>query len=77
MNLLMYRFNFYDSVLLQLLTSGALSGKEIFSRLFQRNKASLVFKSLDNNTSIREEIKLIATLQKFPFLKAALQQVNK
>ncbi|MBC7830098.1 MAG: lycopene cyclase [Chitinophagaceae bacterium] len=67
------RFHFYDSVLLQLLATKKLGGKEIFSRLFQRNKASRIFKFLDNETSLKEELSLISTLQTFPFLKASLQ----
>ena len=67
------RFRFYDSVLLQLLVSKNLEGREIFTRLFARNKASTVFKFLDNETSLQEELRLISTLQTLPFLKAAWQ----
>ena len=69
------RFHFYDSVLLQLLVSKKLGGKEIFTRMFSRNKASQIFKFLDNETTIFEELRLISTLQTTPFLKAALQLV--
>ena len=67
------RFHFYDSVLLQLLVSNQLNGDEVFTRMFQRNKASLIFKFLDNETSLAEEIRLISTLQTIPFLRAALK----
>jgi len=69
------RFKFYDRVLLQALTNGKPGGKEIFTRLFERNKADSIFKFLDNESSISEELALIKTLQTVPFLKAALQQV--
>ena len=69
------RFDFYDSVLLQLLSKRTIEGREIFSRLFSRNKASSIFKFLDNETSLREELHLISSLQIAPFLKAALQQL--
>ncbi len=68
------RFRFYDTVLLRLLAERKLGGDKIFSRLFQRNKASLVFKFLDNETSIPEELKLISTLPTIPFLKAAISK---
>jgi lycopene beta-cyclase len=68
------RFHFYDTVLLRLLAEKKLGGDEIFSRLFQRNKASAVFKFLDNETSIAEELKLISTLPTLPFLKAAVKK---
>jgi len=65
------RFHFYDSVLLQLLITKRLSGKEIFTRLFQKNKAHRIFRFLDNETSLAEELSLISTLQTIPFVKAA------
>lgn len=68
------RFLFYDTVLLRILAEKKLGGDEIFSRLFQRNKASSVFKFLDNETSLKEELKLIATLPFTPFLKASLKR---
>ena len=67
------RFHFYDSVLLQLLLSKELSGKDIFTRLFEKNNSSKIFKFLDNETTILEELKLIRSLQKVPFLKAAFK----
>lgn len=70
------RFNFYDSVLLQLLSDRKLEGRKIFSRLFSRNKASAIFKFLDNETSIREELRLVGSLQIGPFFKAALKQLG-
>ncbi len=67
------RFSFYDTVLLRLLAERKLAGDKIFTQLFQRNKASDVFKFLDNETSLVDELKLIASLPVFPFLKAALK----
>ena len=67
------RFEFYDRVLLQLLVTKQLEGRDIFSRLFERNKAARIFKFLDNETSLAEELPLISSLQILPFLKAALQ----
>jgi lycopene beta-cyclase len=68
------RFHFYDSTLLRLLSGNQLGGKEIFSRLFQRNRASQVFKFLDNETRLTEEISLMATLQIGAFFKAGLKE---
>lgn len=65
------RFQFYDSVLLYLLDKGHPPGDEIFARLFSRNKAADIFRFLDNETSLGPELKLISTLQFWPFLKAA------
>jgi lycopene beta-cyclase len=68
------RFRFYDNVLLHILYHGQLSGKSIFTTLFQKNKTQQVLKFLDNETSLSEELKIISSLPTFPFLKAALRQ---
>lgn len=67
------RFRFYDSVLLRLLKDRKTSGSEIFTRLFEKNKAYRIFKFLDNETSFIEELRLISSLQILPFLSAALR----
>lgn len=69
------RFNFYDSVLLHVLNDGKISGKEIFTGLFKKNSIDKVFRFLDNETSLREEVKIISSLPTLPFLKAGIQQM--
>ncbi len=66
------RFHFYDSVLLHILHHGTLPGDVIFSHLFQKNKAAKVFRFLDNETTLPEELRIISTLPTLPFLKAAV-----
>lgn len=69
------RFHFYDSVLLHLLAHNKLEGAAIFTKLFQKNSAQAIFKFLDNETSLTEDLALISTLPILPFSKAALQQI--
>lgn len=69
------RFRFYDSVLLQLLADGSLGGRQIFERLFQRNSAAAVFRFLDGESKVPEELRLISSLQTLPFARAALRQL--
>lgn len=69
------RFNFYDGVLLKVLNDGDLSGKEIFTDLFKKNSVNKVFKFLDNETSLAEELKIISSLPTLPFFKAGIQQI--
>jgi lycopene beta-cyclase len=69
------RFRFYDSVLLRLLNEKTLEGSRIFTGLFRGNKASQVLKFLDNETSLSEELLIINSLPKTPFIKAALKQI--
>lgn len=68
------RFRFYDNILLHILYYNKLPGKKIFTQLFQRNKPRQVLKFLDNESSLKEEIKIISSLPTWPFLKAALKQ---
>ncbi len=69
------RFQFYDSVLLNILQHQTLQGADIFSDLFKKNKADSVLKFLDNETSLAEELKIISSLPTLPFAKAALKQL--
>jgi lycopene beta-cyclase len=69
------RFYFYDSVLLNILNYNTIPGKVIFSRLFQNNTPQKVLKFLDNETTVPEEIRIIATLPVLPFFKAGMRQI--
>ena len=70
-----WRFKFYDSVLLNILHKNTVPGAKIFMRLFRFNKASKVFRFLDNESSVSNEISIISKLPFFPFLKAAISQI--
>lgn len=67
------RFHFYDDVLLRVLKEKHPPGDEVFARLFQRNAASSIFRFLDNETSLPQELNLISTLPFFPFLRSAVK----
>lgn len=69
------RFRFYDNTLLYILYHNTVPGKQIFTRLFQKNKPQQVLRFLDNETTLREELSLISTLPAWPFLKAAIKQL--
>jgi lycopene beta-cyclase len=71
------RFQFYDSVLLHLLANRQMGGDIIFSRLFQKCPAPLIFKFLDNETSLIEDLTVIKTLPVLPFFKAAIAELFK
>ncbi|MEO5948191.1 MAG: lycopene cyclase family protein, partial [Chitinophagaceae bacterium] len=68
------RFRFYDNTLLDILYHNKLPGKEIFTTLFQKNKPQQVLRFLDNESSIKDELKIISSLPTWPFLKAAIKQ---
>jgi lycopene beta-cyclase len=71
------RFRFYDSVLLHILSKKQLKGADIFIRMFQKNKPQQVLKFLDNESTLKEDLKIITTLPTIPFAKAALNHLLK
>jgi lycopene beta-cyclase len=66
------RFHFYDTILLNILQRKTYPGKDIFIELFKKNKPQEVLRFLDNESSIKNELKIISTLPTWPFLKAAI-----
>ena len=71
------RFMFYDGTLLHILSKKMLDGKLIFSTLFKKNKAADIFKFLDNETTLSEDLKLINSLPKRAFIKAGFSEFIK
>ena len=71
------RFQFYDSVLLNILDGEKMPGDVIFTQLFKKNKATDVLSFLDNETSLPKEIDIIKSLPTGVFLKAAIQHLSK
>jgi len=66
------KFDFYDSVLLKILSEKKLKGSEVFSQMFSRNHMKDVFKFLDNETSVAEDFAIIRKLPTIDFLTAAV-----
>jgi lycopene beta-cyclase len=64
------RFEFYDSLLLQILKDRPDRGKNIFDQLFHRNALHRIFCFLDEKTTIRQEIPLLFSLPVMDFLQA-------
>ncbi|MFT3703746.1 MAG: lycopene cyclase family protein [Agriterribacter sp.] len=69
------RFHLYDSILLRVLCTHQLSGKEIFTRLFNAIPAYRIFKFLDNETSFAEELSILNSMPVKIFLPAAVKQM--
>lgn len=69
------RFRFYDNTLLHILYHNTYPGSRIFATLFKKNSTSQVFKFLDNESTLTEELGIISSLPTWPFLKAAIQSL--
>jgi len=69
------RFQWYDATLLNILAQYKLPGHFIFTTLFRKNNIIDIFQFLDNETSLLQEMKIVAALPKKVFLRAAIQQL--
>ena len=64
------KFWFYDLLLLDILDRKNEIGSTIFSSLFKKGNPQLIFKFLDEETSLSEDIQVILKCPKTPFLQA-------
>ena len=76
-SLLRKRFLWYDRVLLHMLFYNKMPGASIFRMLFSKNRIARIFRFLDNETTIAEELLLLNTLPQWPFMKAGWFELNK
>ena len=71
------RFRLYDSILLKILHDNIMPGKEVFSRLFHALSAHQIFRFLDNETNLAEELKVMNAMPAKIFLPLAIKQMIK
>ena len=64
------KFWFYDLLLLDILNRQNERGSYIFSSMFKKGNPALIFKFLDEETTLLEDIKVILKCPKFLFIKA-------
>jgi lycopene beta-cyclase len=71
------RFQWYDSVLLNILHHQTLQGDAIFTDLFKFNAPDKILKFLDNETTLAEDMKIMWSLPQWPFMKAGIAEALK
>ncbi|WDF59674.1 lycopene cyclase family protein [Flavobacterium sp. KACC 22758] len=71
------RFWFYDLLLLDILYRHNELGSTVFSSLFRKGNPALIFKFLDEETSLTEDLKVILKCPKLPFIKALFRVILK
>lgn len=67
----------YDSTLLNVLAAGQYPGHQLFTHLFSRSRAALIFAFLDAETSILQDIGIMKSLRIMPFLRAFTAAVSR
>ncbi len=76
-SVLQKRFMWYDRVLLHMLFHKKMPGARIFTLLFSRNPIQRIFRFLDNETKLAQELILLNTLPQWPFMKAGWKELFK
>ncbi len=71
------RFAFYDSIMLNVLEKHRFPADEMFTRLYAHNRPAAVFKFLDEETSLWEELRIISSMPKVPFTLALFDVVKR
>ncbi|MBE0392085.1 lycopene cyclase family protein [Flavobacterium sp. PL002] len=70
------KFWFYDLLLLDILDRKNEKGAGIFSSMFKKGSPALIFKFLDEETSLYEDIKVILKCPKMPFIWSLVRSVR-
>lgn len=71
------KFWFYDLLLLDILGSKNELGSKIFSSMFKKGDSTVIFKFLDEETSIWEDLQVIWRCPKMIFVKALIGRILK
>lgn len=69
------RFWFYDLLFLDVLHRENQLGHTIFTKLFKKRSPQLIFKFLDEETDLLEEVRYIMACPKRPFIKALFRRM--
>jgi lycopene beta-cyclase len=64
-----------DEVFLQVLIDQKIAGSKVFESLFYNNKPALMLKFLQEETSWKEDLRLMWSVPTFPFIRAALKTI--
>lgn len=71
------KFWFYDLLLLDILSSKNELGSKIFSSMFKKGNSTVIFKFLDEETSVSEDLQVIWRCPKMIFVKALIGRIFK
>ena len=71
------RFLLYDKVMLHAMLKNGVSGEEIFTKLFKKKDASLIFKFLNQKTHFFEELSVFTAPPMWPFTKSFFTLISR
>jgi len=70
-------YNWYDRTLIDVLLSKKLTGKAIFTKIFEKNDPEKILAFLGNESTLLEDITIMTSLPLKPFLTSGVQQLLK
>lgn len=70
------RFLYYDNILLNVMLKDRVPTHQVFSQLFQKNKASTVLKFLNEKTNFLQELAVMNSVPIPPFIVAAFDEMR-
>lgn len=66
----------YDKLLLKILRDRNELGEELFTAMFERNSTQQIFKFLDEDSSLLEDLRIISSYRVAPFLEALYREIS-
>lgn len=69
------KYSLYDSALLNVIHKNRLSSEEVFGRMFQKHPVQRIFRFLDEESSLWEDIQIMNSMPWLPFVKAIGQNL--
>ena len=70
-------FEWYDRTLIEVLISKKMEGREVFTILFKKNNVDKILSFLGNESSLKDDLKIMTSLPVVPFLKSGLKHLFK
>ncbi len=67
------KHRWYDRLLVDVLMKQNDIGPQLFSQMYRKNKVQQIFRFLDDETTLLEDIRIIASFSPWPFLKALVR----
>lgn len=67
-NLINNKFRKYDAIFLDVLAQNNQKGEEIFTKFYNKNSPQDIFRYLDEETSVSEDLKIMLSLYSFDFV---------
>jgi lycopene beta-cyclase len=73
-NLINYKFRKYDAIFLDVLAQNNQKGEEIFTKFYNKNSPQDIFRYLDEETSVSEDLKIMLSLYSFDFVTSLFRK---